>query len=521
MIERRRSGRQSRFASLSRAAGQQGIAVWTAAGRPEWHATPALAAVVTQWRHTLIALTLAIVSCAEPGAPHSVDEPYASALRRAQPAPSGQSGAAAAPPAKPGQVERDAGRAPIDESYEGPNPVESAARDDVQRVAAAIEASGQAVRTHTQTTKDWTWLELDLHDQTYPLSIDLLGSNVSAPHAVVYMLPGGATNFRSSFLIPSDDNLAQFFRAHGYFVVGITPREDTVPADTNDTSFMDQWGMTQHRQDIRSVVSVVQSVVPLPYELLGHSYGAASALDYAAEYPGEPARVIALDIYSFNPNTEPSAVQRALRTYQAYVQLRSEGVYADDSYVDFATLVGASFSGPNGKRGFGGDYVRYTAKELLLFGVIYSGLLPGVHTGITGLPGDWPMAMSTLAGDPSGLLPPNNDNHTFSHISATTLQLVAKELGGGLVSMAFARDYWSVVSLVEGAHMLPWENITGQVIWLNSELGYYDQMYGAQLIAGGSRAHIEAGVVAGYGHADMLWSGTARDDVWERLLPSP
>jgi pimeloyl-ACP methyl ester carboxylesterase len=396
-------------------------------------------------------------------------------------------------------------------------------RQWAQRAAAAIEASGDTLRARTVTTPRWSWLEIDLFDQPYPLSIDIVASNLSAPRGVVYMLPGGAMNFRASFMVPPEDNLAHFFRRHGYLVVGISPREDTVPADTKDTSFMEAWGMTQHREDIRKVVSLVQSVVPLPYELLGHSYGAASALDYAAAYPGDAARVMALDIYSFDPSADNGAMRRARRTYAAYLELQSEGVHADTSYADFSTLAREGLAPVDGgaPHTYGDEYLRYTSKQMLLFGMIYSAVLPGVHSDITGLPGDWPMAMSTVAADDGWEFRPSDDNSTFSRTSLATLLLAADELGGGLVSMAFARDYWSVVSMVEGAHELPWAGIAGDVVWLNSELGYHEQMYGAGLIVPAAGARVETAVIPGYGHADMLWSQTARTDVWQRLLPTP
>jgi pimeloyl-ACP methyl ester carboxylesterase len=390
-------------------------------------------------------------------------------------------------------------------------------------VAESIEAHGRTLRTRNVTTPRWTWLEILLFDQPYPLTIDILGSNLSAPRGVVYMLPGGATNFRSSFLVPPEDNLASFFRRHGYLVIGITPREDAVTAATRDLSFMEAWDMKQHRDDIRKVVQLVQEVVPLPYELLGHSYGAASALDYAGVYPDEVQRVVALDIYSFDSATDPASMRKARRTHQAYVELMREGVVADTSYVDFPALVRSGLGRPDAGvgRASDNDYGGYTSKQLLLFGLIYSAVLPGVHTDITGLPGDWPIAMSEIAGDDGWEFRPDDDDRTFSRTSIATLRLAADELGSGLISMAFARDYWSVVAEAEGGYPLRWSNNAGKVLWINSELGYNTQMHGADLIRQAGNSNVEKQVVPQYGHADLLWSRTAREDVWERFAPTP
>jgi pimeloyl-ACP methyl ester carboxylesterase len=389
------------------------------------------------------------------------------------------------------------------------------------RVAEAVEARGRTLRARNVVTPRWTWIELCLFDQTYPLTIDILGSNQSAPRGVVYMLPGGATNFRSSFMVPPEDNIASFFRRRGYLVIGITPREDMVSADTRDLSFMAAWDMKQHRDDIRNIVQLVQAIVPLPYELLGHSYGAASAIDYAGAYPGEVQRVVALDIYSFDSAVDPTSMRMARRTHQAYLELMREGVLADTSFADFPALVRSGLGRPDAGAAAASDYGRYTSKQLLLFGLIYSAVLPGVHSDITGLPGDWPIAMSEIAGDEGWEFRPDDDNRTFARTSFATLRLAADELGSGLISMAFARDYWSVVAETEGGYPLRWSNHAGKVLWINSELGYNDQMHGADLMRQAGNPNVETQIVPQYGHADLLWSRTAHEDVWERFAPAP
>jgi len=390
----------------------------------------------------------------------------------------------------------------------------------VADVVGAFERDSNTKRTDARMTARSTYIHLEVFDPLYPLTVDILGGNLARPRGVVYMLPGGASNFRSSFMTPPADNLAHYFRRHGYLVVGISPREDAVPRDAPDLSFMKGWDMAQHRADVRAVVERVQGVVQLPYELLGHSYGAATALDYAGAYPGEAQRVFALDIYSIDPVADRGAMRNARYTHQAYVDLMRDGVLADTSYADFPELArqGLLRTRDGGaQRQY--DYEGYTSKQMLLFGMIYSSYLPGVHTPLTGLPGDWPMAQSTVAGDEGWEFRPSDDERTFARTSMATLALASQALGGGLVSMAFARDYWSVVAQSEGAHLLRWSSIVGPVVWVNSELGYAGQTHGADLIRAGGNTQVEVQVVEDYGHADMLWSRTAREDVWSRLLP--
>jgi len=142
--------------------------------------------------------------------------------------------------------------------------------------AASIDYS----TTRNVPTLYWTWYEVNLKYTTgmdYPLTVDFLGSNFSAPKGIVYMLPGGGMNFRASYLTPIEDNLAQYFRKSGYLVVGITPREDNVPASVTDYSFMKDWDMGAHLQDIRKIIGVIQGnslFAGKPFRVLGHSFGA-------------------------------------------------------------------------------------------------------------------------------------------------------------------------------------------------------------------------------------------------------
>lgn len=404
-----------------------------------------------------------------------------------------------------------------DEEPAGPTSARSGRRLAIE-ITRAFARSRPTNVTRDVMTPRWSWIELDIHDEDYPLTVDILGSNGLIPRGIVYMLPGGAQNFRSSYLTPLDGGLAQYYRRHGYLVIGISPREDHVSDAERDLAFMARWGMAQHRSDIHSVVTLVQSISELPFELLGHSYGAASALDYASVHPNELRRVVALDIYSIDPNVDRASINRARRTYEAYVTLMESGVYADDSYHDFGPLVRRSLRSPDADAGTTPATGQYTSKQMLLFGMIYSSVLPGIHTPLTGLPGDWPMTMSTIAGRYFTGDVLEDDAQLFTRTHAATLRGAAEVLGGGLISMAFARDFWAVAAL-EPEYTLRWQEITTEVVWLNSELGYGNQTYGAELIRQAGNTRVEVAVIPEYGHADMLWSKTAREDVWQRLFP--
>jgi pimeloyl-ACP methyl ester carboxylesterase len=393
-------------------------------------------------------------------------------------------------------------------------------------VVAAIEKSAESERIQDVRDDDWIWIEIDLHDETYPITIDVVASrNAKADH-VLYMLPGGSVNFRSSFFTPTDHNLTHFMRERGAVVVGISPREDNVPSTLDDYSFMADWGLKKHRADIRSVVDVVQAVAGLPYDMLGHSYGASCALDYAANDADDLRRLIVLDIYSMVPGTmAPGASpgdDAAELTYQAHVELMRQGVYHDTSYGSTKLAVSLAEQAPGLDSGVSRADAGYPGNFLLeaylYYSLIYSAPLPGIHTPITGLPGDWLMKQSTLAGAYTLARSPGGDRYSFEHTRIETLREAAAKIGGGLIPVALERDFWAV-NAGNPDYVIAFEKIRAEVTWLNTEFGYNEHFYGAQRIAEAGNPHVTTAIIPGYGHADMVWSATAAEDAWS-LLPS-
>ncbi len=366
------------------------------------------------------------------------------------------------------------------------------------------------------TTLSWTWFQVNLYDEQYPLTVDFVGSNFFRAKKVIYLLPGGGVNFRSSFFTPMYDNLAQFFRSAGFLVVGITPREDKVPSGAS-LGCMEDWGMARHRDDIRKIVEVIQGGAALPYWLLGHSFGAAYALDYAGTYPDGAEKTIALDIYSFDEG-DTVATANALDSYDAFVALMDGGQYADPTYADFKSLMFISLLLPNLDSGYSRQELglvcdgNFTFEGMLYYSLIHSARLPGIHTPLTGLKGDWPLVQGYAAGEYKCDDNPRNDEYSLSYTDMAGLMNALFKIGSGLVPCAVYRDYFAV-NANNGAYEIDWEDIDEPVLWINTELGYGENTFGADLIDDAT-VH----VIPGYGHLDVLSSSTAREDVWHLFL---
>jgi pimeloyl-ACP methyl ester carboxylesterase len=368
--------------------------------------------------------------------------------------------------------------------------------------------------------RDWSWLQFEVYDEAYPLTIDIVASKHEEPRRIIYFLPGGGTNFQASFFSPVEANLAHDFRERGYLVIGITPREDSIAYGTQDFSFTQTWGMDKQRADVRSIIANVQRVLPLPYEVLGHSYGASTALDYASKYSHELERVIALDIYSIDPELDPQGVAQAEATRATHVELLNQGTYVDPGGADAPLLSMWTDEERSADSGVSREELgvpgNFTNESLYYFALIYAGDLPGLHSSATGLSGDWPMFQGTFAGTYTLDPDPLADTYVLTHVDESTLLTSSAASGSGLYSIAFARDYWSVVA-GNPEYAIDWSAITTKLVWMNCELGYGTQTHGAELARKAGNAEVEVFIIPGYGHGDVLSSRSADKDAWELL----
>lgn len=392
-------------------------------------------------------------------------------------------------------------------------------RQLAESAITALKASAPTTTTRNVPTLSWSWFELNYSDETYPLTVDFVGSNFDCAKKVVYLLPGGGVNFRSSFFTPVDDNLAQFFRKAGYLVVGITPREDNVPSLAS-YSCMADWGLHKHTSDMAKVIGIIQAKLRLPYRVVGHSFGAAYALDYAGAPVSGLERVIALDIYSFDPN-DAESVDNSDISYDAFADLIDQGEYADSSYSDIKSLMLISMLFPNIDSGESRESLglpgNFTFEGLLYFSMIFSADIPGIHTPLTGLAGDWPLVQSYAAGEYSFAVNPLNDQYRLTCSSMSTLREAGFKVGSGLVPSALYRDFFAV-NAYNGACSINWTGIKKPVLWVNTELGYGSSMYGATLIRNAGNSNVLVAVVPGYGHLDILSGRNAKADVWPYFL---
>lgn len=370
-----------------------------------------------------------------------------------------------------------------------------------------------------KATWQWTWVQMDIYDEEVPITVDILISHFRRPSRVLYMLPGGGSNFKSSFFTPRQKNLAHFCRKSGYMVVGISPREDNVPEGMSH-DVMAEWGLEKHKKDIRKIIKVIQSVVRKKYDILGHSYGAALALDYAGTYSGLLRKIIVVDIDFVDPVAEPQLAGLQALCAGAYGDLVDQGVYGDPFITEFKVLAAMAAAYPQMDSGESRDVLglpgNFTLEGLLYFGAIYTGAMPGPVSHITGAPGDWGLT-GTLAGQYNFDLDPVNDTYSFTYSRLEVVVDALNKCNSGLIPMALHRDFTEAASYA-GPYQINWAGIGEKVTWINMQLGYNEKTYGAELIKQAGNDNVNVVIVPGYAHGDVLWSDTAEDGVWPLLL---
>ncbi|MFJ9690678.1 hypothetical protein [Kitasatospora sp. NPDC101183] len=368
--------------------------------------------------------------------------------------------------------------------------------DVVRELGAALGRGEEAV----------TRLGADHHQLAVPdggFTVDILGDPGTA-HRVVHLLPGGGLNVAADFCTAQGRSLARFLTDRGYLAVG------TTPSDRADQ------GLDGRRADLDRVVSAATAATALPYDLLGHSAGAALALATAAARTSAegPHRVLVLDTTGpYDPSTDPELAARASALTDHFAQQLAAGVRTVDP--GLKALVARAATDPTGPTALPrptADAAPFTNLGLLHYALIHTRDLPG--------PANWIYHRGHSDGTYAFGPTPAEDRFTLTHAPLPVWQEAIGRLGGGLQSTALLRDLAAIWAGRTDVLRIDWAAIRADVVWVNTELGRGDHDFGPRLIREGGAA-VDYRVVPGYGHGDIVWSATAERDVWRSLLPRP
>lgn len=337
------------------------------------------------------------------------------------------------------------------------------------------------------------------------LGVHLIKKAGTEPEELMVMLPGTGLKFKTNFLLPEDHNLALYLAGRGFEVVGIDYRYTVLPYDpAANYSYLNDMGIAQHAMDTGLAVTFAQHITNIRnYRVLGHSLGGIVAVDYAARYSHDKhlKGIIVLDVIGrFNPVTEPQMVQMSRDGYNATVQQVQSGQYANLEVLGFGQLAAAAQSNPDGDSGVPNPFVpgtNLTNVQLILSALIYSSQLPGNFYYVQGF----------CAGD------------MINGLYHSPIELLYNAASNGTIyPMVVDKDFNGLFANVPGSYQIQYSKIKAPVLWLNTELGFGDRPYTALLIRQGGNHNVVFKVVPGYGHADLVYSSTAKQDVWVPYL---
>lgn len=384
--------------------------------------------------------------------------------------------------------------------------------DMVKRLSAALGAEAVPIDGAATPNRSSHW-QLVLPDSTAPLVVDLVTDPATAvPHSVAVLLPGGGLNVRASYCTAQDGGgLAGFLAARGHLVLGITPREDALTTESTGPHCA-EWGLAAHRRDVRQVLAAVDEALGLPYDLLGHSAGAALALDTAAQPDAHPRRVLVLDTTGpYDPATEPELAARAGALTDALQEQLAAGHWTvDPGLKGLFARAAADPAGDSPLPRPGHPGTAFGNLALLHYALTRTHLLPG--------PANWIYHRGHSSGSFEFGATAVQDRFTLDRTPLAVWSEAVGRLGSGVQPTALLRDLAAVWGGREEVYRIDWAAIRAEVVWINTELGRGDHDLGARLIrAGGAR--VDYRVVPGYGHADVVWAPDAERDVWP-LLPA-
>lgn len=363
------------------------------------------------------------------------------------------------------------------------------------------------------------WTQLLLHDNDIlPIKIDILLDIFGVPTKNIYLSPGTGLNVESNFITPVYNNIATFLANKSYLVIGITPREDSAPQDFN-FELMKDWGLQKHTDDFNEIVKLFQHIYNINYEILGHSSGAAvvfnysSKVDFHKDKKLKAVRIIDM-IGAYPPNSQEFINSQI--SLDASNQLINSGTFVDTDIAGFKFITQQTQLDPNGDSGVprpvpsGGNFTNI---GLLHFSLIFTGQLPGILTGITGLPGSWYFKQGFLSGTYQFGDTPIDDTFSLTHTNINTIYSAISSVGSGIYPLAYERDFYS---LWINSFPLIWANIKVPVFYVNAELGFGDNSYTVGLL---THSHVKYSITNDYGHADSVYSDTAETDFWNMLVP--
>jgi hypothetical protein len=329
-----------------------------------------------------------------------------------------------------------------------------------------------------------------------------------------FLNPGGST--------PQDHSLAVYLAQNNIDVWGIDLRWTLIPAETSDLSFMKDWNIQTHLNDIRLALQISRllrwpSGGDQQMLLLGFSLGSQYAYALVEQEATLPSRqrlvkgIIPMDGSLVVDPTETEVVEAARGRYEAAKALYESSIYYNDTAMVYKYLAQLGVTAPDEPSEI---IPGFTNKQAML--------LTATATYYTFTPPEGPYSpyFHMLAGEfdeygmPLGLQFTNYDymlDYTFSIPNYT-----------GLLELMETDALWC------GAEDLPYDDHLGQVIipvfYITAAggEGRYG-LYNLALLGSTDKTHLivqfyaDEAAALDFGHLDLLTAGDAKGLVWQPI----
>jgi pimeloyl-ACP methyl ester carboxylesterase len=329
-----------------------------------------------------------------------------------------------------------------------------------------------------------------------PGEFDLIGINrvrknkCKCPKATVVMVPGSNSDFNTSF-----DKMAIYFAKEDIDVWGIDFRYSFVPNNsgsnpyctTTGCNFMENWDTNLHVSDLDTVVKIAELyALDKKVFLLGWSQGAYFTYRYAIDHQNLNG-IIPMDVVYNLDQTFTEIVTKTQAEIAARRAKINSGIFYEDvlatKFIAYQALVD-----PNGMSVV---IPGLTNKQAALFALTQT-----YNLGINPIP-----SFIYNQGDLVGL---TYTDFNFAIQSGLTLNSFQS-----ILPLTELREQWLNPTI---------PNITIPILYVGAELGF--GIYGTYTpnMIHNMNPNVDINTIHDYGHADLVYSNAANNDVWEPIL---
>jgi pimeloyl-ACP methyl ester carboxylesterase len=333
-----------------------------------------------------------------------------------------------------------------------------------------------------------------------PGEFDLIGINrvkknkCRCPKATIVMVPGSNSDFDTSF-----DRMAIHFAKEDMDVWGIDFRYSFVPNNNGSNpyctitgcNFMKDWDTNLHVSDLDTIVKMAElSSLNKKVFLLGWSQGAYFTYRYATDHAIDRPNlngIIQMDVVYNLDQTFTDIVAKT----QVEIAARRSKINSGIFYEDVLAQKFIAYSALTNPDGMSVVIPGLTNKQAAFFALTQT-----YNLGVNPIPN-----FIYNQGDLTGL--------EYTDFNLAIQQGLKLNSFQSILTLTELREQWLNPTI---------PSITIPILYIGAELGF--GIYGSYTpnMISNTNPNVDIHIIPDYGHADLVYSNTANNDVWETIL---